>query len=261
MPIQIAIIEDEPATARNLQYLLQKIDNSIEVLATLSGVDESIQWLKLNGNKVNLIFADIHLSDGTAFHIFQQHSIAKPIIFVTAYDHYALQAFKTNGIDYILKPFDETELANALDKFKQLFSHKGNPSTNHSALTSFLQAIQSNGLVPTYRQSFLVHFRNKLVPLEASTISWFHTENEVVYASTSDNNQYVIEQTLEELEKQLNPIIFFRANRKFIVQRKSITEVELYFNGRLSLKFIPACPELVLISKARVPLFKDWMNT
>ncbi|OMP76680.1 MULTISPECIES: LytTR family DNA-binding domain-containing protein [unclassified Chitinophaga] len=246
MALRVAIIEDEPATARNLRHMLQDIAPEIEVLTILPGVAESVAWLNDNMQQCELLFMDVRLSDGLSFDIFSQVNVTLPVIFVTAYDDYALQAFKANGIDYILKPFDESELKQSLQKYNRL--------RDNSKMQQLVAQFKS------YKQSFLVHNRDKLIPLSAGNIAWFYTANELVYAGTVDNKQYIIDFTMEQLQQQLDPAVFFRANRQFIVQRGAIQEVDFYFNGRLALKVHPAPKEQILISKARVPEFKNWMN-
>lgn len=246
MALRVAIIEDEPATARNLRHMLQDVAPEIDVLTILPGVAESVAWLNDNMQQCELLFMDVRLSDGLSFDIFSQVNVTLPVIFVTAYDDYALQAFKANGIDYILKPFDESELRQSLQKYNRL--------RDNSKMQQLAAQFKS------YKQSFLVHNRDKLIPLSAGNIAWFYTANELVYAGTVDNKQYIIDFTMEQLQQQLDPAVFFRANRQFIVQRGAIQEVEFYFNGRLALKVHPAPKEQILISKARVPEFKNWMN-
>lgn len=255
--LNVVIIEDEPATARSLSGLLRKLDDSINVVAMLSGVEESVQWFSDTSNQHELVFMDIRLSDGLSFEIFKVVKISKPVIFVTAYNDYAIQAFKNNGIDYILKPFDETEVEQALNKFNSLVP-RTEKDTEILKLEQLIEQLSSGKT--SYKRSFLVHFRDKLLPLETVNIAWFYTANEIVYAQTNDNKQYVIDFTMEQLEQQVDPGQFYRANRQFIVNRKCITEVAFYFNGRLIVKMKPDPPEHIIVSKARVPQFKNWMN-
>jgi two-component system response regulator LytT len=255
--LNVVIIEDEPASARSLANLLRKVDDTISVVAVLQAIEESVTWFNSSGNNFDLIFMDIRLADGISFDIFKQAKISKPVIFVTAYNDYAIQAFKNNGIDYILKPFDEHEIEQSLNKFKSLlYSH-----TKDSDRLNIEELIEQLNFVPKqYKKSFLVHFRDKLIPVETANISWFYTANELVYAQTTDSRQYVIDFTMEQLEQQLDENQFFRANRQFIINRKGITEVDFYFNGRLVVKMKPDPPESVIVSKARTPEFKNWMN-
>jgi len=257
MSLRVAIIEDEPATARNLQHMLQEAAPEAEVLAILPGVADAVSWLQQHAQQCDLLFMDIRLSDGLSFEIFSQVHITLPVIFITAFDDYALQAFKANGIDYILKPFDDGELKQALVKFNRLRTQSSTDS--YAQLLKIAESLK--GGTTSYKQSFLVHTRDKLIPLTAGQISWFYTANEIVYAGTADSKQYIIDGTMEQLQQQLDPACFFRANRQFIVQKKAILEVDFYFNGRLSLKINPPAKELILISKARVPEFRQWMNS
>jgi two-component system response regulator LytT len=256
MMIRAAIIEDEPATARHLKHLLQEVEPGVEVLATLNSVAASIQWLQANAHACNLLFMDIQLTDGMSFTIFEHIRLNMPVIFITAYNDYALQAFKANGIDYILKPFDEEALVKSLDKFK------GFSAASYITYTPQLQnVLQQIKAQPVYKKSFLVHYRDKLIPVAAADIQWFYTQNETVQAATANSNYYVIDDTMEKLQQQLDPSHFFRANRQYIVNRRAIQEVGFFFNGRLLLKVNPAPKENILISRARVPEFKEWMNS
>jgi two-component system LytT family response regulator len=251
----VLIIEDEPVIARNLQHILQDIDPAITVAAILPGVAESVSWLQQHAHTCQLIFMDIRLNDGLSFEIFEKVRVEQPVIFVTAYNDYALQAFKANGIDYVLKPYDTEEINAALQKYQKLTGNAFSTG-NQEQLLRLMSMMQQ----PVYKQSFLVHFREKLLPLEAAQIAWCYTNNEVVQACTLDNKQYTIDFTLEQLQQQLDPQAFFRANRQFIIQRRAIQEVHFFFNSRLLLKVLPDTPEKILISKARVPAFKAWMN-
>jgi DNA-binding LytR/AlgR family response regulator len=256
--LHIVIVEDEAATARNLARLLCAINGKIVIAATIPSVTESVAWFSEHPHSYNLIFMDIRLADGISFDIFKQVAITTPVIFVTAYNDYALPAFRNNGIDYILKPFDEQEIARALQKYHSFFS--SNPDKAPLFEVNVLLEQIAN-LTRSYKKSFLIHFREKLIPVESNKIAWFYTANEIVYAHTSDGRQYIMEFTMEQLEMQLDPQQFFRANRQFILNRDAITEVDFYFNGRLSIKIKPEPAEHILISKARVPEFKNWMNS
>jgi two-component system response regulator LytT len=257
MSLRIVLIEDEPATARNLQFLLQEIDPQIEVLEVLAGVAESAAWFNSQAGGCDLIFMDIRLKDGLSFEIFDQAAIEAPVIFVTAFDDYALQAFKANGIDYVLKPFDGQDLNLALAKYRRLAGNGVRTETT-DRMREMADHLRRTG--GGYKASFLVHFRDKLVPLRSEDIAWFYTSREVVHAQTFDGNSYIVDFTLEQLQDQLDPKQFFRVNRQFVVQRKAILEVNFYFNGRLLIKANPEAAEKMLVSKARAPEFKAWMN-
>jgi two-component system, LytTR family, response regulator len=258
MALRVAIIEDEPATARNLKFLLQELDPSIEILVLLGSVQESVAWLGANGGRCDLLFMDIRLNDGLSLEIFEQVPVDAPVIFATAYNDYALQAFKANGIDYILKPIGEQDLEQALARFKRLTQREARAEGSYAQLRQLAERIKGQG--QAYKQSFLVHFRDKLIPLSIQDICWFQSANETTYARTADNRQLIVDFTLEQLQEQLDPESFFRVNRQFIVQRKAIREIDFYFNGRLLVKTHPEPEDKMLISKARVPEFKAWMN-
>jgi len=256
--LRIVIIEDEPATARNLHFTLREAEPETELVAMLDSVTQSAAWLAAHPDGYDLVFMDIRLSDGLSFEIFNRVQVTGPVIFVTAYDDYALQAFRANGIDYILKPFDKPELQRALQKFRQLCGDK-NVDTLQLQLAQIAGQLQAG--YKGYKQSFLVHFRDKLLPIATKDIAWFYTLNETSYAHCFDTRHFAVDFTLEQLQEQLDPQLFFRANRQFIVQRRAVLEIAFYFNGRLLLKVDPPSGEPIVISKARVPEFKAWMNS
>jgi DNA-binding LytR/AlgR family response regulator len=256
--LNVIIVEDEPATARNLAHLLQTIDDTIKIIETLAGVEDAVEWFKENTTNYDLVFMDINLGDGMSFDIFKQAEVQTPVIFVTAYNNHGITAFKNNGIDYILKPFERQDLEQALNKFKK-FSSKPEAAVTNLQISRLIEQINNPGRL--YKRSFLVHYRDKLIPVDAGSISFFYTANEIVYAYTTDDKMYVMDHTIDALVRQLDPDNFFKANRQFIVNRKCITEVDFFFNGRLSLKIKPEPPEKILVSKARVPEFKTWMNS
>jgi two-component system response regulator LytT len=256
--LRVIIIEDEPVSARNLARLINRVDESITIVNILGSVAESVAWFSDAADSFDLVFMDIRLADGLSFDIFKKVKISRPVIFVTAYNDYAIQAFKNNGIDYILKPFDNNEVEQALNKFNSLIPR---PVSEQDVFDLDELVSHLNSSAKLHKKSFLVHYRDKLIPLETKNIAWFYTAHELVYAQTIDDRQYMIDFTMEQLERQLDPDQFFRANRQFIVNRKEITEVDFYFNGRLSVKIKPQPPESIIISKARVPEFKAWMNS
>lgn len=255
--IRIVVVEDESATARSLIQILNEADEHITVVKTLGDVSGAVTWFNDHPGFYDLIFMDIRLADGLSFDIFKQTTISRPVIFVTAFNDYAITAFKNNGIDYILKPFDPDEIKSALDKYKNLtgaVENAGGP-----VLAELLA--QLGNLTRSYKKSFLVHYRDKLIPLETSKIAWFYTANEVVHLRTIDDKQYVVESTMEQLEQQLDPTLFLRVSRQFILNRNAVTEAEFYFNGRLLVKVKPQPEEHIIVSKARSAEFKKWMNS
>lgn len=252
--MKVVIIEDEYTALENLKYLLQDIDKDIEVIATFDTVSKSIAYF--NGKvEAELAFFDIHLADGISFEIFEKTNINIPIIFTTAYDEYALKAFKVNSIDYILKPIDEEELEQAVNKYK---STQQLPVSNAQQFQQMVEMLTKQK--KQYKSTYLVQQRDTLFPLNISDIAYFTINSGIVSAVTFEHKNYIIDEKLENIEVELNSDIFFRANRQFIVQRKAIQNLQLYFNGKLLLNVLPQPQEQIIVSKAKAPQLKKWMN-
>ena len=251
--MRVVIIEDEKAAGENLKFLLSEIDASIQVDKIIDTVSAAVDYFSKE-NDIELAFFDIHLADGISFEIFDKVQINAPIIFTTAYDEYALKAFKVNSIDYLLKPIDEDELKEAIDKFK---------SASHSApiKEQFSQMLQIlNAEKKTYKTTYLVQQRDTLIPLHVDNIAYFTIDAGIVKGISFNNKSYTIDEKLENIEAILNPDQFFRANRQFIVQRKAIKNLQLYFNGKLILNVEPKPTEQIVVSKVKAPQLKKWMN-
>lgn len=240
------IIEDETAAATNLKALLAEVDPALEVVGVIDTVVETIRWVRSNPLP-DLIFMDIHLADGQAFRIFDQVDIACPIVFTTAFDRYALDAFKVNSIDYILKPIKPEEIRRALDKFKRL---------SGSEVAEYVE--QTNRFISSRSQSFLIPFRDRLVPLTLPEIAYFYTSNEKVTVATLDDRNLPMDKSLDTLMTMLPEDDFYRANRQFIVSRKAIRDLSVWFGSRLCINLTVKAPERIVVSKARVPEFKRW---
>lgn len=252
---KILIIEDEPAAGQYLTQLIQKIDSKAVILDILESVESAVEWLSA-GPMPDLIFLDVQLGDGTCFQIFEQVSIGCPVIFTTAHDEYALRAFKLNSIDYLLKPIRQESLKFSLDKYYQLNEENAINKVKYLEELVHTQILAKK----SPRRSFLVPYRDKLIPLRDVDFSWLTIRNSVVVAALHDDRNFVLDKSLEELENQLDPANFFRANRQYIISRESIREIELYFNGRLLVRTAPASSNQILISKERVPVFKKWFE-
>nr|WP_293841297.1 LytTR family DNA-binding domain-containing protein [uncultured Arsenicibacter sp.] len=252
--MNVLILEDEPTAANHLTALLHDLDPAIRIMQVIDSVADGRQiWATLP--PPDLIFSDIQLADGLSFSLLEQVEVPCPIVFTTAYDEYAIRAFRLNSIDYLLKPIDTEALERSLRKYRSL--------AQPDAVARQLQQLLSGGHFrpPAYRQSFLVAFRDKLIPVKTTDIAWFQIEGGVVSATLSDKTSYPLDTTLDELDTRLDPALFFRANRQLIIARTSVVEAEYYFNGRLLLKLRPAPTHQVLVSKERVPLFRKWMET
>lgn len=256
-PVRILIIEDEPATARQLQYIIEKSELNLSIIDVLDSVEDSIAFFNTNNDGVNLVFMDIELSDGNSFEIFESIEVKIPIIFVTAYNDFAIKAFKNNGIDYVLKPFLEEDIFTALKKFKDWFLAKNNEDIQMNNFQKMLQEMQTKN---SYQETFLVYSKDKMFPIKTDDIHYFYSENEIVKAFMIDKKSFVIDYTLEKLETLLSPKSFYRANRQFIIQKKSILSISAYFNSRLIVKMAPEFDENLIISKAKATEFKNWVN-
>lgn len=258
--MRVLILEDEQTAAQHLTALLQELEPWLEVLGVIDSIDEGqAHWGSYA--PVDLIFSDIQLADGLSFSLLEKVKVTCPIIFTTAYDEYAIRAFKLNSIDYLLKPIDRYALEASIRKYRSLAR-----PTSDELVRQLQTLLAGQSLRPaSFRQRFLVPFRDRLIPLNVTDLAYFSIESGVVsvtllpqYPERTMN--YSIDITLEELESQLDPQHFFRANRQYIVARTSIREVVIYFNGRLLLNLMPNTPSPVLISKDRVNLFKRWME-
>jgi DNA-binding LytR/AlgR family response regulator len=251
--MKAVIVEDEGLAARNLQTILDEI-GTVEVIAVLESVSETVEWFGCN-QQPDILFLDIHLADGSAFEIFERIKVGCPIIFTTAYDEYALKAFKVNSIDYLLKPVDTRAVHQALEKLKNL-------SFGKDAMNDIQNLIASVRKTSGYKTHFLIPTKgDKLIPVQAGEIAFFYIDASVIKARTFTDKTYIFEFTLDELANMLNPSDFFRANRQFIISRNSIKDIDFWFNSRLSVNLKVQVPEKILISKARVSEFKIWFGS
>lgn len=243
------IIEDETAASRNLKVLLATSHPEIDVVATLESVAESVEWFESN-EAPDLVFMDIHLADGNAFRIFDRVAISSPIIFTTAYDQYALEAFKVNSIDYILKPIKQEELERAIGKFTSL---------TQSALGDYSRRV-SQMVEQSRSKTLLAHVKDKIIPIGEEEIAFFYTSNEQVTLTTIEGKCYPIDGTLESLIGEFAGTSFFRANRQFIIARRAIKDISVWFGSRLAVNLTVATPERIIVSKARASEFKAWLQ-
>ncbi|MFK7000900.1 LytR/AlgR family response regulator transcription factor [Flavobacterium oreochromis] len=251
--MNVIIIEDEKPSARLLQRKVEKLGFAVNHL--LHSVEEAIYWFQNNPHP-DLIFLDIQLSDGLSFEIFETIPIKSPVIFTTAYDEYALRAFKLNSIDYLLKPIDEDDLENAVKKFKYQTSTIQNLSLDFDMIKRMLV----NPIEKEYRKRFTVKIGQQLKLITIQEVECFYSQDKGTYLHTFDNRNYLIEGTLEQLETQLNPEDFYRISRKFIVSLKSIKEIQLYSNSRLKLILPTYKDEEIVVARERVNEFKNWIG-
>lgn len=251
------IIEDEKPAARLLQRKLEKLDVTVETM--LHSVEESVQWFENNPHP-DLIFLDIQLSDGLSFEIFEKIDIKSAIIFTTAYDEYALKAFKLNSIDYLLKPIDEDDLETAVSKFKARLPKAVSESSNLQLDFEQIRQMLSNPFEKTYKKRFTVKIGQHLKVITTEEIECFFSENKGTYIHTCDNRDYLIDSTLEILEQELDKKDFFRVSRKFIVPLKAIKEIQVYTNSRLKVILPTYKEDEVIVSREKVQDFKTWLG-
>lgn len=247
--MNVLIIEDEVKTGKELKRLIEGLDDTIRVVDVLSSVRSAVEWFGANPSP-DLIFSDIQLGDGISFDIFLRVELAAPVIFCTAFDEYAIQAFQANSIDYLLKPVDEERLQQSLEKYRKFrnWFDKG-------ALTNVASQLSGR-----HKRTILVYLREKIIPVKTADIGFVHAANGLVSLVTRAGHSYVCQYTMEQLEGMLDLRQFFRANRQYIVNREIIQDVEQYFNRRLYLKVNGLVPEKIIISKVKATEFLQWME-
>jgi DNA-binding LytR/AlgR family response regulator len=251
--MNIIIIEDEKPAARLLQRKVEKL--GLEINTLLHSVEESIEWFK-NNNHPDLIFLDIQLSDGLSFEIFEQIDIKSAVIFTTAYDEYALRAFKLNSIDYLLKPIDEVDLEIAVNKFKNQVQKNTVSNLDFEMIKKMILGTGTK----EYKKRFSVKIGQQLKVISIDEVECFYSENKGTYLHTFENRNYLLDTTLEQIEEELNPKDFYRVSRKFIVPLKAIKEIQVYSNSRLKVILPSYKEEEVIVSREKVSDFKTWIG-
>ncbi|MDR0749122.1 MAG: LytTR family DNA-binding domain-containing protein [Tannerellaceae bacterium] len=247
--MRVLIIEDETAAYKNLRKILKSINPGIEIAGITESISQTVKWL-LNNPPPDLIFMDIHLSDGSSFNLFSIVTIETPIVFTTAYDEYAIDAFKVNSIDYLLKPISENDLIKALDKF-----HRFSKIETGEYLSQVAHFINSSG----YPGRILLPVNDKLLPLNISDIACFYTTDDNTRIFLKNGKSLPYSKTLENILQMLNPAAFFRANKQFIVAKDVITDITIWFDSRLLIELNIEVPERIYISKNRASEFRQWI--
>ena len=249
--MRILIIEDEMPAANRMIRLLQQLFPAGEFLERLDTVSRAVRWFGEN-SPPDLIFCDIQLADGISFEIFEKVKVTAPVIFTTAFDQYAIKAFQVNAIDYLLKPIDPAELEKAVDKFK---SRQLKPALDIDVLRGLLQLEKK-----AFKSRFLVRFGEKIQSIAMEEVAFFFSEERVTFLQTKEGKKYVLDATLEQVESQIDPEVFFRINRKYLCRVDAVDEVLTYSNSRLKVK-LKNCPDHdILISREKVGDFKDWLD-
>lgn len=251
--MKVLIIEDEPLAAERLGNLVRELHAEIQLVTTLDSVQRSVVWL--SQNTVDLIFMDIQLADGLSFEIFEKIEIKTPVIFTTAYNEYALKAFKVNSIDYILKPIDKEELAAAYKKYKTLTQQPVAPS---KMLESIGYAMQM--LTKKYKERFVIKVGEHLKSLEVKEILFFFSLEKTTFAQTKDGRKHILDFTLDQLEGLLDPALFFKINRKYIVSMVGIQDMISHTNSRIKLVLKTSDDADVIVARERVQEFKEWLD-
>ena len=251
--MKVAIIEDEPLAAEKLEHYLKKYKDSIEVVGKMSSIDESVTWIKNHQQEISLFFMDIQLTDGLSFEIFNEVEITKPVIFTTAFDEFAIDAFKVNSIDYLLKPITFTDLSKAMRKLAAMKTQ----FTNIEGLNDTVKKIKNT----SYKDRFLVNLGNHIHAIKSDNIAFFYAEGRDTFLISDDKKKYMIPYTLEHLQEILDPRNFFRVNRSFIIHLNAIKDVLVFSNRRLKLRlFIEKTEKDIIVSREKVPSFKQWFE-
>lgn len=255
--MKILLVEDEELAAERLAQLIREIEPDVEISGPLDTVTTTVAHL--NTRPVyDLIFLDIQLADGKSFSIFDECQVVTPVIFTTAYDEYALQAFELNSIDYLLKPVNREKLKLSIEKFRKLKEYYGAENPNDQ-LYEMIRELRSPRL-SAYKDRFLISKGDSMIPVKVAEIACFYAEDKEVFLLTHDNKRYIIPHSIEELSSKLDPRIFFRVNRQFILSADAIRKVHNYFNFKLKVEISPDPKVEIVVSRARVQSFKAWMN-
>jgi DNA-binding LytR/AlgR family response regulator len=255
--IKVLIIEDERPAQRLLKEMLAELDYEIEIVGCLNSIKSSVEWFKNNPHP-ELVLLDIQLSDGISFDILEQTAIESMIIFTTAYDEYAIQAFKVNSLDYLLKPFDKDDLQSAFEKYEiysKIFIKQKNTGIDYSEISSIIKKAE-----PSYRKRFLLQTNEEFYQLPVEQIAFFHSTQKITFAVTFKQRHYPINLSLENLKEQLNPEQFFKVNRQLIINIKAIRKIHSYFQGKLVIDTLPSHSEKIIVGKDKAASFKRWLD-
>jgi DNA-binding LytR/AlgR family response regulator len=249
--MKILIVEDETAAYENLVDILAEIDLGVQITGYTESISQTVHWLQ-NNPAPDLILMDIHLSDGSAFSIFKAIEVEAPIIFTTAYDEYAIDAFKVNSIDYLLKPIKVVELRNALEKFNKL---------KRPDILQYLSQLKGMASQAKFRDKMLIPYRDQLLPIDMNDVSCFYTTEKSTKIYLKDGKFYPYCKTLDQIISTLDPANFIRANKQFIIARNSVKNITIWFDSRLLITLDIEVPERVYVSKNKAAEFKEWITS
>jgi DNA-binding LytR/AlgR family response regulator len=251
--MKVLILEDETLASEKVENLLKEIDASLEVVGILKSVEAAKEWFADNASP-DLVISDIRLLDGLSFELFESISYRNPVIFTTAYDQYAIKAFEVNSIDYLLKPIQKDKMISALSKLDK----DANSTTEPAPYQDIMEMIRTSK--EDYKTRFMIKAGQKILAVPVDKIAYFYSLNKLTYIVALDGKKYPYDQTLEVIEHQVDPKLFFRANRKFIVKFESIGEIHPYFKGRIKINLTPEADDDIVISAERTPAFKKWLD-
>ncbi len=251
--MRVVIIEDEIPAANRLSKMLHAIIDEVDVVKKIDSVEAAVKYMA-SADHIDLIFMDIQLADGLSFDIFQQTPVKAPVIFTTAFDQYTLKAFKVNSIDYLLKPIDEKELEQAVDKYRKLYHQKENGLSD-----KILKMVQEMSTM-RFRERLLIKRGQQFSYLKTESTAYCYADGKLCYAIDFSNNKYLLENNLSQLEEQLQPNKFYRINRHLLVNIESVNKVHTWLGGRLKLELIPATKADTIVSRERVNGFKEWLG-
>ncbi len=253
----VIIIEDEDISAEKLERLLLKYDSTFKILTKLDSITSTVKWFSENAMP-DVAFFDIQLSDGLSFEIFQQVKVTCPIVFTTAFNQYAIEAFKVNSIDYLLKPFDIEDIQGAFEKLNRLRGNKNKEDLDLSAIQNMIQLLSK----PQYKTRFMIKIGEHINSIATEDIAYFQGENKMAWAFLKSGKKYPIDYTLDRLEEMLDPIYFFRLNRQYISAIESIKQIISHSNSRLKIIFhnMPPEKEDIIVGREKVERFKNWLG-
>lgn len=254
--MKVLIIEDESLAADRIEAIVRSVEPSVQILCKLQSVKAATEYLRQSPSP-DLILSDIRLLDGLSFQIFQEVPIDAPVIFTTAYDQYAIKAFEVNSVDYLLKPIQPEMLKAAIDKMKK---RRLTPRQDGVDYNEVIRLLKSKASSNEYKSRFMVRVGQKIIAISIDRIAYFFSENKLTYIISKDGKRLPMDQPLDELVSVLDPRVFFRANRQFIITFDSIAEIHPYFKGRIKLDLNPRSEEEVIISAERTPEFKRWID-
>jgi DNA-binding LytR/AlgR family response regulator len=252
--MKILIIEDEPHNALILSDIIMHVRPDSIILEILESIEQAVKYFTNPNNKPDLIFTDIQLADGLSFEIFLKIKIHCPVIFCTAFNQYTLQAFKTNGIEYILKPVKEEDIITAFNKYETL---KESLNSDKEIVNLLKQAFNQK---ERFKTSILVHYKESIIPIAVHKIAFFVVENEILYIHTFDNQRYPVFKTMSEIESSVDPSLFFRINRQVLLNRNSINELQPFFNRKIIIKTELIIKEQLIVSRLKVTEFMNWLE-